>query len=60
MERSQTLSISVGRRAARLGRSAGPAQERWRKLADEMLAYDDKALAAAMENKTIMEIDCHG
>ena len=32
----------------------------FRKLADEMLAYDDKALAAAMKNGTIVEIRCHG
>jgi hypothetical protein len=32
----------------------------FRKLADEMLSYDDKALAAAMKNETIMEIECHG
>jgi hypothetical protein len=32
----------------------------FRKLADEMLAYDDKALAAAMKNGTITEIRCHG
>ena len=32
----------------------------FRKLADEMLAYDDEALAAAMKNGTIMEIRCHG
>ncbi len=32
----------------------------FRKLADEMLAYDDKALEAAMKNGTIMEIRCHG
>jgi hypothetical protein len=59
MERSQSLSISVGRRATRLGCSAGPAQERWRKLADATLAYDE-ALAAVMKNETIMEIECHG
>ena len=32
----------------------------FRKLADEMLVYDDKVLAAAMKNGTIMEIRCHG
>jgi len=32
----------------------------FRKLADEMLVYDDKALAAAMKNGTITEIRCHG
>ena len=32
----------------------------FRKLADAMLAYDDKALATAMKNGTIMEIRCHG
>jgi len=32
----------------------------FRKLAGEMLALDDKALAAAMRNGTIMEIECHG
>lgn len=32
----------------------------FRKLADEMLAYDDEALAAAMKNGTIMELRCHG
>jgi hypothetical protein len=32
----------------------------FRKLAGEMLTLDDKALAAAMRNKTIMEIECHG
>jgi hypothetical protein len=32
----------------------------FRKLADEMLGYDDKALAAAMKNGTITEIRCHG
>jgi len=32
----------------------------FRKLADEMLAYDDEALKAAMGNGTIMEIRCHG
>jgi hypothetical protein len=32
----------------------------FRKLADEMLSYDDKAVAAAMKNATIMEIECHG
>lgn len=32
----------------------------FRKLADEMLAYDDKALAAAMKNGTITEIACDG
>ena len=31
-----------------------------RKLAGEMLTLDDKALAAAMRNGTIMEIECHG
>lgn len=32
----------------------------FRKLAGEMLAYNDKALAPAMKNGTIMEIKCHG
>ena len=32
----------------------------FRKLAGEMLTLDDKALAAAMTNGTIMEIECHG
>lgn len=32
----------------------------FRDLADAMLAYDDKALAAAMKNGTITEIICHG
>ena len=32
----------------------------FRKLAGEMLALDDKALAAAMKNGTITEIRCHG
>jgi len=32
----------------------------FRKLADEMLVLDDKALAAAMKNGTITEIRCHG
>ena len=32
----------------------------FRKLANEMLAYDDKALAAAMQNQTITELRCHG
>ena len=32
----------------------------FRKLADEMLAYDDKALKAAMKNGAITEIRCHG
>lgn len=32
----------------------------FRKLAGEMLTLDDKALAAAMRNATIMEIECHG
>jgi hypothetical protein len=32
----------------------------FRKLADAMLALDDKALAAAMRNRTITEIRCHG
>ena len=32
----------------------------FRKLAGEMLTLDDKALAAAMKNGTIMEIECHG
>ena len=31
----------------------------FRKLADEMLALDDKALATAMKNGTITEIRCH-
>lgn len=30
------------------------------KLADQMLGYDDTALAAAMKNGTITEIMCHG
>lgn len=32
----------------------------FRRLADEMLAYDDKALKAAMKNGMITEIRCHG
>jgi hypothetical protein len=32
----------------------------FRKLADEMLMLDDNALAAAVKNATIMEIECHG
>ena len=32
----------------------------FRKLAGEMLTLDEKALAAAMRNGTIMEIECHG
>jgi hypothetical protein len=32
----------------------------FRKLADQLLGYDDKALAAAMKNGTITEITCHG
>jgi hypothetical protein len=32
----------------------------FRKLADEMLALDDRALAAAMSNGTITEIRCDG
>ena len=32
----------------------------FRKLAAAMLAYDDKALAAAMKNGTVTEIRCHG
>jgi hypothetical protein len=32
----------------------------FRKLADEMLPFDDKALSAAMENGTITEIVYHG
>ena len=32
----------------------------FRKLAEEMLAYDDAALAAAMKNGTITEITDHG
>ncbi len=32
----------------------------FRKLADQMLGYDDQALAAAMKNGTITEIRCHG
>ena len=32
----------------------------FRKLADQMLGYDDQALAAAMDNGTITEIRCHG
>ena len=32
----------------------------FRKLADEMLILDNKALAAAMKNRTIMEVKCHG
>jgi hypothetical protein len=31
----------------------------FRKLADEMLALDDRALTAAMKNGTITEIECH-
>ena len=32
----------------------------FRKLAHEMLALDDRALAAAMSNRTITEIQCDG
>ena len=32
----------------------------FRKLADEMLSLDDRALAAARRNGTIMEIRCYG
>jgi len=32
----------------------------FRKLADEMLALDAKALAMAVRNGTIMEVRCHG
>ena len=32
----------------------------FRKLAGEMLALDDQALATAIKNGTITEIDCHG
>ena len=32
----------------------------FRKLADEMLAYGDKALAAVTKSGTISEIDYHG
>jgi hypothetical protein len=32
----------------------------FRELAGEMLGYDDKALAAAMNNGTIIEVLCHG
>ncbi len=32
----------------------------FRKLASEMLTFDDKALAAAIRNGTITEIECHG
>ncbi len=32
----------------------------FRKLADEMLILNDKALVAAMRNRTIMEVRCHG
>jgi len=32
----------------------------FRRLADQMLGYDDKTLAAAMKNGTITEIMCHG
>ena len=32
----------------------------FRKLADEMLMFDDKALAAAINNGTIMEVRYHG
>src|ERR1035437_2238131 len=32
----------------------------FRKLADEMLMLDDNALAAAVKNGTIMEIEYHG
>ena len=50
---------------AELGRDRGSGIRRdelkaFRKLAGEMLALDDKALAAAMRNGTIMEIECHG
>ncbi len=32
----------------------------FRRLADQMLALDDAAIAAAIGNGTIMEIECHG
>ena len=32
----------------------------FRKLADQMLVYDDTALAAAMANGTITRVECHG
>lgn len=32
----------------------------FRKLADQMLVYDDTALAAAMTNGTITRVECHG
>jgi hypothetical protein len=32
----------------------------FRRLASEMLTLDDKALAAAMRNGTVMEIECYG
>ena len=32
----------------------------FRRLADEMLGLDAKALAAAVKNGTIMEVRCHG
>jgi hypothetical protein len=32
----------------------------FRKLAEQMLGYDDRVLAAAMKNGTITEIICHG
>ena len=32
----------------------------FRKLADETLILNDKALVAAMRNRTIMEVRCHG
>lgn len=32
----------------------------FRKLADQMLIYDDTALAAAMANGTITRVECHG
>lgn len=32
----------------------------FRKLAGEMLGLDDRALAAAKTNGTIMEVNCHG
>jgi len=32
----------------------------FRKLADQMLSLDDRALAAALRNGTLREINCHG
>ena len=31
----------------------------FRRLADELLAFDDRGLAAALKNRTIQEVMCH-